>query len=82
MSSVSPQFKLSVLLLLLIAMIFISFLLGRFPIRASDVLAACAGWMGFVPETRNASHVVMELRLPRIVGADACGAALAVSGAA
>ncbi len=82
MSNVSSQFKLTILLLLLIAMIFVSFLLGRFPVSPSDILAACAGWMGFVPETRSASHVVMELRLPRIIGAVAVGAALSVSGAA
>lgn len=69
MSSVSPQFKLTILLFLLIAMIFISFLLGRFHLSAADVISVFGGWMGFVPETRSASHVVMELRLPRIIGA-------------
>lgn len=82
MNQVSPQFKLTVLLFLLIATIFISFLLGRFPLSASGVISACGGWMGFVPETRSTSHVVMELRLPRIIGAVAVGAALSVSGAA
>ena len=82
MSKISPQFKLAVLLFLLIAMIFISFLLGRFPISASDVFAVFGSWMGFVPETRSTSHVVMELRLPRIIGAVLVGAALSVSGAA
>ena len=82
MSSVSPQFKLTILLFLLIAMIFISFLLGRFHLSAADVISVFGGWMGFVPETRSASHVVMELRLPRIIGAVMVGAALSVSGAA
>lgn len=82
MSSVSPQFKLTILLFLFIAMIFISFLLGRFHLSAADVISVFGGWMGFVPETRSASHVVMELRLPRIIGAVMVGAALSVSGAA
>ena len=82
MSSVSPQFKLTILLFLLIAIIFISFLLGRFHLSAADVISVFGGWMGFVPETRSASHVVMELRLPRIIGAVMVGAALSVSGAA
>ena len=82
MSNFSPQFKLTILLFLLIAMIFLSFLLGRFHLSAADVISVFGGWMGFVPETRSASHVVMELRLPRIIGAVMVGAALSVSGAA
>ena len=82
MSNVSPQFKLTILLFLLIAMIFLSFLLGRFHLSAADVISVFGGWMGFVPETGSASHVVMELRLPRIIGAVMVGAALSVSGAA
>lgn len=40
MSRISPQYKLTVLLLLLVALICVSFLLGRYAVRASDVLAA------------------------------------------
>lgn len=82
MSKITPQLKLTILFLLLIAMIFISFLLGRFPLSASDVVSVFGGWMGIAPEARSASHVVMDLRFPRIIGAVLVGAALSVSGAA
>ena len=58
------------------------FLLGRYAVRASDVLAACLGWMGLAPTVHGGAQVVMELRLPRIVGAVLVGAALSISGAA
>lgn len=82
MSRISPQYKLTVLLLLLVALICVSFLLGRYAVRASDVLAACLGWLGLAPTVHGGAQVVMELRLPRIVGAVLVGAALSVSGAA
>ena len=82
MSRISPQYKLTVLLLLLVALICVSSLLGRYAVRASDVLAACLGWMGLAPTVHGDAQVVMELRLPRIVGAVLVGAALSVSGAA
>lgn len=82
MSRISPQYKLTVLLLLLVALICVSFLLGRYAVRASDVLAASLGWLGLAPTVHGGAQVVMELRLPRIVGAVLVGAALSVSGAA
>ena len=82
MSRISPQYKLTVLLLLLVALICVSSLLGRYAVRASDVLAACLGWTGLAPTVHGGAQVVMELRLPRIVGAVLVGAALSVSGAA
>ena len=82
MSKFSPQFKLTVLVLVLVATIFTSFLLGRFPLSLSDVISAFGGWLGIAPETHTASSVVIELRLPRIIGAVMVGAALSVSGAA
>lgn len=82
MSRISPQYKLTVLLLLLVALICVSSLLGRYAVRVSDVLAACLGWMGLAPTVHGGAQVVMELRLPRIVGAVLVGAALSVSGAA
>ena len=82
MSKFSPQFKLTVLVLVLVATIFTSFLLGRFPLSLSDVISAFGGWLGITPETHTASSVVIELRLPRIIGAVMVGAALSVSGAA
>ena len=69
MSKFSPQFKLTILVLVLVATIFTSFLLGRFPLSLSDVISAFGGWFGIAPETRTASSVVIELRLPRIIGA-------------
>ena len=59
-----------------------SFLLGRYAVRASDVFAASLGWLGLAPTVHGGAQVVMELRLPRIVGAVLVGAALSVSGAA
>ena len=82
MSKFSPQFKLTVLVLVLVATIFTSFLLGRFPLSLSDVISAFGGWLGIAPEMHTASSVVIELRLPRIIGAVIVGAALSVSGAA
>lgn len=82
MSRISPQYKLTVLLLLLVALICVSFLLGRYAVRASDVFAASLGWLGLAPTVHGGAQVVMELRLPRIVGAVVVGAALSVSGAA
>lgn len=58
------------------------FLLGRYAVRASDVFAASLGWLGFAPTVHGGAQVVMELRLPRIVGAVLVGAALSISGAA
>ncbi|MFC2316636.1 MAG: hypothetical protein ACFNLO_12250 [Selenomonas massiliensis] len=69
MSKFSPQFKLMVLLLVLVATIFTSFLLGRFPLSLSDVISSFGGWFGITLETRTSSSVVIELRLPRIIGA-------------
>ena len=82
MSNVSPQLKLTVLLLLLVALMFCSFLLGRYAVSASDAFTAFASWLGLIPSPHGTFHVVMELRLPRIIGAVAVGAALSVSGAA
>ena len=67
MSRISPQYKLTVLLLLLVALICVSFLLGRYAVRTSDVLAACLGWIGLAPTVHGGAQV---------------GAALSVSGAA
>jgi len=78
MSKFSPQFKLTVLVLVLLATIFTSFLLGRFPLSLSDVISAFGGWLGIAPETHTASSVVIELRLPRIIGAVMVGAALSL----
>ena len=82
MSKFSPQFKLTVLVLVLVATLFTSFLLGRFPLSLSDVISAFGGWLGIAPETHTASSAVIELRLPRIIGAVMVGAVLSVSGAA
>ena len=82
MSKFSPQFKLTVLVLVLVATIFTSFLLGRFPLSLSDVISAFGGWLGIAPEMHTSSSVVIELRLPRIIGTVMVGAALSVSGAA
>ena len=77
MNTISPQIKLIILLVLPIGTVFISFLLGRYPLNSVDVISALTGWLGFSSEPQNAARVVMELRFPRIIGA-----ALSVSGAA
>lgn len=82
MNTISPQIKLIILLVLLIGTVFISFLLGRYPLNSADVISALTGWLGFSSEPQNATRVVMELRFPRIIGAVLIGAALSVSGTA
>lgn len=82
MNTISPQIKLIILFVLLIGTIFISFLLGRYPLSSADVISALTGWLGLSSEPQNAVRVVMELRFPRIIGAVQIGAALSVSGAA
>lgn len=82
MNTISPQIKPIILLVLLIGTVFISFLLGRYPLNSADVISALTGWLGFSSEPQNATRVVMELRFPRIIGAVLIGAALSVSGTA
>lgn len=82
MRPMSPEAKLWMLLALLIAAFFASFLLGRYDLTAGDVLGTFLARTGLVPSERTATAVVIELRLPRIIGAVFVGAALSVSGAA
>lgn len=80
MRPLSPEAKLWMLLALLTAAFFASFLLGRYDLTAGDVLGTFLAWTGLEPGERTAA-VVIELRLPRIIGAVFVGAALSVSGA-
>ena len=82
MNTISPQIKLIILFVLLIGTIFISFLLGRYPLSSADVISALTGWLRLSSEPQNAARIVMELLFPRIIGAVLIGAALSVSGAA
>ena len=60
MNNVSPQFKLTVLLLLLVALMFCSFLLGRYAVGASDAFTAFASWLELIPSPHGTSQVVCD----------------------
>jgi iron complex transport system permease protein len=63
------------LLLLSAASLVTALAVGSLPVSVADVLAALTG------ETSSQSDVVMQLRLPRALGAFACGGLLALAGA-
>lgn len=71
------------LFITLLALIFISLLLGRYPITPEQIVGILKAELFFsdraVPDT--VSTVFMEIRLPRIIAALLIGAALSVSGA-
>ena len=64
--------------------IFCSLVIGRFFIPINEVMNILSSKFLVLPITWDASmyNVVMEIRLPRVLGAIAVGIALAVSGAA
>lgn len=65
---------------------FLCLFAGRYDLSLSDVLQALARFAGFGNDTDTLSEeaygVVTQLRLPRLIAAGVCGAALAASGAA
>ena len=64
------KFMLVLLILATIATIAISLCIGRFGLSIDEVLKALSG--GEVAQ--NVHNVVMDVRLPRIIGARGCGA--------
>ncbi|TWH46496.1 iron ABC transporter permease [Sporomusa sp. KB1] len=72
------------LLVLLVAVFFVSFVVGSYPISIETVLAIIAGKFISLPHywTNDMETVVFKIRLPRIIAALLVGAALATSGAA
>lgn len=66
---------LSALLLLSVASLGVALMAGSLPVSAADVLGALTG------DSSAAADVVMQLRLPRALGAFACGGLLALAGA-
>ncbi|MGC5328072.1 FecCD family ABC transporter permease [Brevibacillus sp. SYSU BS000544] len=76
--------KISVLTLILISIVFGSFLLGRYPVTPDMVLTILAAQFIDIPETwsKTMETVVIHVRFPRIVAAILVGGALSVSGAA
>ena len=71
---------------LLLSAILLSLTIGRYPLQIGDIAAfflAMAGLKPMAPESYQLLYnVIVEIRLPRILGAALVGAALASSGAA
>ncbi|GAA0495824.1 ABC transporter permease [Paractinoplanes deccanensis] len=65
-------------LLVALAAMIVSLGVGDFPMPLSDVLTVLLGGQG---STRRSAYVVLDLRLPRALGALAVGAAFGLSGA-
>ncbi|MFF5077246.1 FecCD family ABC transporter permease [Actinoplanes sp. NPDC000266] len=65
-------------LLVALSALLVSLARGDYPMPLSDVLTVLAGGDG---ATRRSAYVVLELRLPRALGAIAVGAAFGLSGA-
>jgi len=76
--------KLIALLIVLLAVFFISFMVGRYPIAPNTVLEILtAKIMHITPFwTPNMEIVMFQIRLPRIIAAMLVGAALSAAGAA
>lgn len=76
--------KMGILLVIFFVVFLISLVVGRFFIPLEEVVNILISKFLVVPITWDASmyNVVMEIRLPRVLGAIAVGIALAISGAA
>jgi iron complex transport system permease protein len=78
--------RLTFLPLLLVGAILFALTIGRYPLEVGDIAAffqAMAGLKPMAPEQYQLLHnIIVEIRLPRILGAALVGAALASSGAA
>jgi len=83
-SVTAENLKISTVTLLLVILVFVSFLIGRYPLAPSMVLRIfvgkalhlCRSW------TDDMEAVLFKIRLPRIAAAMVVGAALTASGAA
>lgn len=76
--------KMGLLMVLCLVVFLISLVVGRFFIPLTEVVNILSSKFLVIPITWDASmyNVIMEIRLPRVIGAIAVGIALAVSGAA
>ena len=76
--------KIGILLIICFAVFLISLVVGRFFIPLTEVVNILLSKFLVIPITWDASmyNVIMEIRLPRVIGAIAVGIALSVSGAA
>lgn len=77
-NKLSPASVLWMLTTLLLASVLFSILAGRFPISFADIIKAFYGHSG----NEQITHIIYQVRLPRIFAAVQVGGALAVSGAA
>ncbi len=61
----------------------ISACVGSYPISPGDVYSIIISWISGNEQTdATAAHIVLDLRMPRILGAIVCGIALSICGAA
>lgn len=76
--------KMGLLMVLCLVVFLISLVVGRFFIPLTEVVNILSSKFLVIPISWDASmyNVIMEIRLPRVIGAIAVGIALAVSGAA
>lgn len=76
--------KFSVMLAIALAVFFVSFLIGRYPVSPDTVITILAAKVFPLPQTwpDTMEKIVLNVRLPRIMAAMLVGSALAVSGAA
>lgn len=82
MTDAALRVRFALLVSLLAAVFLGSFLIGRYDLSIGDMLYAFAGQTGLVSAAQTPAAVVLELRMPRVIGAVFVGAALSVSGAA
>ena len=75
MPAARPALVLPLLLLLALASLLLGLYVGSLPVRLADVVAALTGEQG------AAADIIAQLRLPRALGAFACGGLLALAGA-
>lgn len=80
----AASIKLSLLIVVLIAVFFLSFLIGRYPIAPDIALGILLSKIVHLTPfwTEDMEIVMLKIRLPRIMAAILVGAALAASGAA
>ncbi len=77
-NKIPPARMLWMLAILLLVSVLLSLLAGRFPVSLADVMKTLSG----NSDNEQISHIIYQVRLPRILAAIQVGGALAVSGAA
>jgi len=83
-SVTSERIKVSTMIVVLAVLVFVSFLIGRYPLSPGMALRMFVGKALHLPQvwTDDMEAVLFRIRLPRIVAAMMVGAALSTSGAA